>query len=363
MMADVINNQRVRAAVLWPHQRLGRVRAWLSDPTTYEPLDGLSRLADYGIDIEVVDPYPFPLNPFAHRGTLLAGTDFLRAIKVLTRYSDFHVIISVGESPAFWLILAARHLGFTKPIIIIDPALSDTYSNRRRLQRIVLPRSDRIVVYGTVQSHYLYEEYGARARVVFLHHRMDTDFFDGKARGPLPVRPGTIVSVGDDNMRDFETLCRAVSGTTVPVQIYTRKPIACRIPDNVEVIRRWVSYGDLREIYLQSCIVVVPIHSVIHASGINALLEAMAMGKPVVVSASKGISDYITHGETAWVVPPNDPDRLRDGILRLLRSPDLSQSLGQNARAFCERECALPVYAGRVAQVIREVASNNVLPK
>ena len=62
------------------------------------------------------------------------------------------------------------------------------------------------------------------------------------------------------------------------------------------------------------------------------LFEYMAMGKAIVASDLDQIGDVLRHGETAWMVPPADPDALGDGMKRLVADPALRSRLGDAAR-------------------------------
>ncbi len=50
----------------------------------------------------------------------------------------------------------------------------------------------------------------------------------------------------------------------------------------------------------------------------NAVLEAMAAGKPVVATEVGGVPELVLHGETGILVPPGDTDALAQAILDLL---------------------------------------------
>lgn len=60
-------------------------------------------------------------------------------------------------------------------------------------------------------------------------------------------------------------------------------------------------------------------------------LEAMACGTPVIGANVGGIAHTVSHGETGYLVLPNDPDALADKLALVLGQPRLAQRLGQLA--------------------------------
>ena len=70
----------------------------------------------------------------------------------------------------------------------------------------------------------------------------------------------------------------------------------------------------------------------------NALLEAMALGMPVVATDCPcgGPRTVITHEENGLLVPIMDEEALAAGMLRLIEDRELAQKLGQEAAKICE---------------------------
>jgi len=62
------------------------------------------------------------------------------------------------------------------------------------------------------------------------------------------------------------------------------------------------------------------------------LLEAAAMGKPVVASDVPGCRDVVTHGHNGLLVPPRDPQALADAVEQVLADESLRDSMGRAGR-------------------------------
>ena len=62
------------------------------------------------------------------------------------------------------------------------------------------------------------------------------------------------------------------------------------------------------------------------------LLEAMSLSKPVVATPPVLSSDVMKEGDVGLLVPPRDPEALAEGLLTLLRDPNLAKELGNRAK-------------------------------
>jgi glycosyltransferase involved in cell wall biosynthesis len=73
----------------------------------------------------------------------------------------------------------------------------------------------------------------------------------------------------------------------------------------------------------------------------NAVLEAMAAGRPVIATAVDGNVDQVADGVTGLLVPPGDAKALAAAMDRLARDPDGAREMGRRGRERAEREFSL----------------------
>ncbi|MBN2200416.1 glycosyltransferase [bacterium] len=85
------------------------------------------------------------------------------------------------------------------------------------------------------------------------------------------------------------------------------------------------------------------VHKILHAIDIftlpslyeglpNVILEAMAAGKPVVATSVDGTKELIEHGKTGLLIPPGNPDRLAEAIIKLIQKREWAARMGREAR-------------------------------
>lgn len=271
------------------------------------------------------------------------------------RRTDARAFLSLTERAAMALTMLDRR----RPHVVVGHHL--TSPRRRALQRRTrwLTRLDRVVVFSGRQYAYLVEEAGVPVdRVRYVRHPVDQRFFSPQGAAAEAL----VVSAGQ-HRRDYATLVAAAGRLGVPTQIAASSPwmadagpLGVALPENVTVRRR-LDRQALRALYDRAAIVVVPLEEGLEfAAGVNAVLEGMAMRKPVVVTATPGISDYVDDGENAVVVPGGDPDALAAAIEGLLGDPRRADSLAAAGRELVERERNLDTYVAGLAAVVAEVA-------
>ena len=83
-----------------------------------------------------------------------------------------------------------------------------------------------------------------------------------------------------------------------------------------------------------SRLVVIPIiPKVTTQAGIAVYLQAMALGKCVIVSSGLGVGDVLD-GNEAWIVEAGNPEKLQEAIRTAWNDPELRNRYGQTARSY-----------------------------
>ena len=85
------------------------------------------------------------------------------------------------------------------------------------------------------------------------------------------------------------------------------------------------------------------------------LVEAMALGKPVVATRAGGIPDVVVDGKTGMLVPSGDPKALADAIRRLLEDPDLRHRMGEEGRNRADSRFSAETMVDQIDQLYREI--------
>ncbi|MFX0196818.1 MAG: glycosyltransferase family 4 protein [Candidatus Hodarchaeota archaeon] len=92
-----------------------------------------------------------------------------------------------------------------------------------------------------------------------------------------------------------------------------------------------VPHTDMPKYLAAADIVVVP--SLVEATSI-AMMEAMAMERPVVASDIPGLREVSSYGKYAKLVPPRDPQNIANAVVALLNDKKRRKSMGRMARTF-----------------------------
>jgi len=86
----------------------------------------------------------------------------------------------------------------------------------------------------------------------------------------------------------------------------------------------------------------------------NAVLEAMAMARPVVAAKVGGLPELVEEGKTGYLVPAGNDEAMSRRILALLGDQPLREAMGEAGRARVEREFTIPAMKERLEALYDE---------
>ena len=90
----------------------------------------------------------------------------------------------------------------------------------------------------------------------------------------------------------------------------------------------------------------------------NVILQAGAMGKPVIASDINGCNEVIVNDFNGWLVPPRDVSALAERMVHVMSlSPDERKKLGSNGRARVVERYEQTAYRRKLLKFYREVSS------
>jgi glycosyltransferase involved in cell wall biosynthesis len=308
---------------------------------------------EYGVDL--LDWATLGLQPGTR--TLTRSLRHVLAALPRTRHAD--VILSDGEHLGLPLALALRVKSSGIPHVMIGHNLLNPHK-RRLLARVRLRPMDRVIVHSERQVDAIVRTTTLRPeQLAVIPYGVDTQFWS-TLEGPCQAENDHIVSAGREH-RDYATLVDALPVrarlTVADHSLFT--PSATRRdpaswPDSVARVA--ADYLHLRRLYEQAAIVVVPLIESDMPAGITTLLEAMSMGRPVIVSGTQELQGVVQNRESGLVVPPGDVSAMRAAIVELLDNPNLRAYLGIRARQAAVKRFDVRRYAAALAGQLADAA-------
>lgn len=208
----------------------------------------------------------------------------------------------------------------------------------------------------------------AAGRVHLVRHGLDLAAI-GPAVAPAPLETPRWVSVGRlVEKKGFGHLIDAVAELKArgsraqilligggPAEAALRRRVAERDLADRVIFRGSVPNAEVLATVSGATGLVVP--SVRAANGDldgipNVILEAAALGRPVIASRLSGIPEAVIDGETGLLVPPGDVAALAGAMLALEQSPERARAFGRAGRALIERDYDVVVNTRRHADLL-----------
>jgi glycosyltransferase involved in cell wall biosynthesis len=295
-------------------------------------------------------PYPVRrtgMNPLHELRTL-------RALRAAFRDLQPDVVLAYTIKPVVWAGLAARRQPAARFVAMIE-GLGWSFQGRgiakrvlralvSRLYRLALARADCIVFLNSDNRDVFA---GARIAPADRCAVVDGAGVDTESFSPAPFPPGPPVFLtiarllGDKGLREFAEAARRVRAR-YPAAVFRLVGPPDDSPDGIPLseVRGWASNGvveyegaatDVRP-HLADChVYVLASH---HEGMPRTVLEAMAMGRPILTTDAPGCRETVIPGENGFLVPPGDAAALAERMAWFIENPDRLAPMGERGRAI-----------------------------
>lgn len=226
-----------------------------------------------------------------------------------------------------------------------------------------IKNSDEITVVSNSCANELQEIYKIDRKIVVVGNGVDTNFFViGKRKdvkkpyilytGRLDSRKGLV-----DLIKSAKYVCREYADIKFiltgkgPIKNYLERKINELGLKNNFYFAGFVDRSTLLEYYQNSTIYVLPSY---YEGLPTTLLESMSCGIPSIATDVEGSSELIEDGENGLLVPPGDPKRLAEAILRLLDDEELRERLGDNARKHIVNNYDWEIITNKIEEIYKD---------
>lgn len=334
----------------------------IEEPDTL--LFGYNHLAAHGIEPEFYEPEYGATGQRVARAVGRLGPDALQ-LRTLPQFPKYDVAFLTGGWP---LLLAAQAIPRARRPKLVWLNMTLTNVLRRggpvaRLVRAAARRVDRVVCVARFQQEFLQRDLGLpSSRLPLALSGTDTRFYDPARAAVTPAAGPNVLAAGRDAARDYATLARAASGAPYAVRVVcSRRNVAgLALPANVAV-RYDIPPAALRDEYAAAAAVAVPTLGDASAAGSDCsgtlvLLDALAMGRPAVLTERASVHDYVAAGEHALTAPAGDAPALRQALDTLLDDPERAAALAAAGQQRVRDTLTTRHFAARVAEVLHGVA-------
>jgi glycosyltransferase involved in cell wall biosynthesis len=324
---------------------------------------GLHHLRDHGFDVtfgdrELTGPWARVARSLRYRTSGLEPVEALLDLRRMSR-GESDVVLAYDERTGVPAALSAPHSRFAPVVTGIGwlTTRAEAHPVQRRMASIALPRAAAVWTQCSAMVPVLAREWRVPPhRVHYVPLGIDTDFYPEQ---PWELATPTVASAGEDRFRDHALLVEAVrrARDTVPaarLELATGLPVD--LPDDLGTLYTGRMGGRMRDLYGRSTVVAIALRPTRTGSGLTVVLEAMASGRPLVVTDNPGMSDYVEHGVTGLLVPPDDVEAFAEALRQLLADTDRARAMGAAAAERARAELTSAGMSAVLGRILRSAA-------
>jgi glycosyltransferase involved in cell wall biosynthesis len=277
-------------------------------------------------------------------------------------------IVHTHSTADSWSASTAGKLSPRRPVVVRTRHLSCSFNNRM----IYNFMADQVITVGESTRQYMIQEKGIdEHRVLTIPTGVDLAEFDPERirenlRAELGIDPDAPVLGTIAVLRNLKGHRYLLAGTQEIVRSCPRAKLLLvgEGPQEKNLRRLIAEYGissavimpgfreDIPRVLNTLDVFVFP--SLQEALG-TAVLEAMAMKKPVVATRVGGIPEVVQEGDTGYLVEPGNPGAIAEKVIPLLQDKDLGRKMGIQGRRTVEAHYDNRLMVQRIEQLYQRL--------
>ncbi len=268
------------------------------------------------------------------------------------------------------LIILLRALGiYRKPIAVWHHTAVRSAGNcvRECISRFFYKGIDRMFLFSQkLIADSLAAKKVPEEKLTLVHWGPDLAFYDHLLQIMPDRHPEGFISTGKEN-RDVDTLLKAFCTTGEQLDLYIavangnldykRSISSFRLPPSVRVhyTEGVIPYRLAQEVARKSCVVICCLDFP-YTVGLTTLVEAFALGLPVICSRNPNFETDINREGIGITVAHNDVDGWVNAIRYITAHPEEARRMGSRARRLAEERFNLEIFSREIAESLREMA-------
>lgn len=248
-------------------------------------------------------------------------------------------------SPALLVRLRRSGIKTIHTIHDLDPHSGTGYGRLLYLwNKSILQWADHILVHGQVYRQRLVQQglHETRVSCAPLLHLFLSCEAEAALRHTQPtvtMEPFALFFARIEAYKGIDTLLeamRCLNGTSgFRAIVAGQGQLNYTVPDNVEVRNRLMDDAEAIDLFSRCSLVVLPYRDATQSALIGA---AYFFRKPVVVTNTGALPEYVEEGATGWIIQPGDAQALAARLATALSEPARLEQMGRAGRAWYEAQ-------------------------
>jgi glycosyltransferase involved in cell wall biosynthesis len=332
-----------------------------------QSLWGLTHLSNHDIEVHLLPYLKYP--PLKKIGAKLKLGDLDQQIRAVFSQNDYDLIYSSGPNDTV-LLSIFRSLGILrKPLVVkLERPFRDSRLNRL-LARVLAHGHDRLLCLSERLYFQLEKDFRLPPeKLGVLTWGAHLKSYSQPAQITESAPSNSFFMSAGGESRDYNTLVKAFKSIDFPLRVYcTGKsaPESSNIPAHVKVQysdpieKKTLPFSEILAQYNQSYAIAIPLNIPPHRAnfsnsyGLTSLLDAMAVGKAVLMTRNKQIDIDIEKEKIGFWIDYQDIEGWRQAISYLLEHPEEAAEMGKRGHHLVMHNYNLENYASKLAGYLK----------